>query len=407
MKTTRSANSPRPRNQRLSTSRQRRQQHLLDVRVRSRRASHHRNRQVLVFLSKIALVIGLCAGAYFGTRAALNRFFFANPDYRLSAILVSTDGSLTRQTVLEKAAIKEGSNIFSINLAAVHKRLQQLTQVDEVQVERKMPNEIDIHITERRPVAWITSEGELRNPFANGTDYLVDARGVILKEKNLVTDYLSLPVITNCSSEALVPGKQVDSFEAKTALALLRLTTTSFMQTRFQIQTIDVSKGYCLLVTDKNQTQVMFGFDDLEKQMGTLEQLLVYSDDSHRQISTANLLVARNIPVTFAQPVSEIISQLEAEGVAPEAPVAEKKSAPEPKHETVAEKPHKSVPKIWHEPEVRAAKAVERAIPRATLVSPGVKQFHSRPAGPLPNSSPARKGVPLQHFNMENDGHNG
>jgi membrane associated rhomboid family serine protease len=51
MKKSSSSNSPRPRNQRLSTSRQRRQQHLLDVRVRSRRATHHRNRRVLVFLA--------------------------------------------------------------------------------------------------------------------------------------------------------------------------------------------------------------------------------------------------------------------------------------------------------------------------------------------------------------------
>ena len=54
------------------------------------------------------------------------------------------------------------------------------------------------------------------------------------------------------------------------------------MQTRFQIREVDVSKGYCLLVTDKNHTQVMFGFDQLEKQMQRLEQFLVYSDDSRR-----------------------------------------------------------------------------------------------------------------------------
>ena len=41
-------NQPRRANQRLSTSRQRKQQHLLDVKVRARRASHHRNRRILV-----------------------------------------------------------------------------------------------------------------------------------------------------------------------------------------------------------------------------------------------------------------------------------------------------------------------------------------------------------------------
>ena len=148
------------------------------------------------------------------------------------------------------------------------------------------------------------------DPFASDAAFLVDARGVLMKEKKLLPEYLALPLITGCSSEALVPGKTVDSFEAKAALELLRLTTTSFMQTRFQIREVDVSKGYCLLVTDKNHTRVMFGFDHLDVQMQRLEQFLVYSDDSQRQIETVNLLVARNIPVTFAQPASEIISEL-------------------------------------------------------------------------------------------------
>src|SRR4029079_14490710 len=101
--------------------------------------------------------------------------------------------------------------------------------------------------------------------------------------------------------------------EAKAALELLRLTTTSFMQTRFQIREVDVSKGYCLLVTDKNHIQVVFGFDHLDTQMQRLEQFLVYSDDSHRELETVNLLVARNIPVTFARPVSDVISELDPE----------------------------------------------------------------------------------------------
>jgi peptide/nickel transport system permease protein len=54
-------NQPRAGNRRLSNSRQRKQQHLLDVKVRARRASHHRNRRILLVVSKIALVVGLCA----------------------------------------------------------------------------------------------------------------------------------------------------------------------------------------------------------------------------------------------------------------------------------------------------------------------------------------------------------
>ena len=99
------------------------------------------------------------------------------------------------------------------------------------------------------------------------------------------------------------------SFETKSALELLRLSTRSFMQTRFQIREIDVSKGYCLLVTDKNRTQVTFGFDNLDTQLQRLEQFLVYSDDSKQELATVNLLVQRNIPVTFAKPATQVINE--------------------------------------------------------------------------------------------------
>ncbi len=389
MRATANKNQPRTGNRRLSTSRQRKQQHLLDVKVRARRASHHRNRRVLLVLSKIALVIALCAGAYYGVRTGLNRFFFDNPDYSLKTIAVQTDGTLQRDQVLKAGALQEGLNIFSVNLAQVHDRLQQLPQVDDVQVERKMPNEIDITITERKPIAWITSEAAISDPFASEAAFLVDARGILMKEKKLLPEYLALPLITGCTSEALVPGQTVTSFEAKAALELLRLTTTSFMQTRFQIRDVDVSKGYCLLVTDKNHTRVMFGFENLDQQMQRLEQFLVYSDDNQRPIETVNLLVARNIPVTFAQPVSAVISELEpAEEMIPPKPPQESK--PAPKETKAAAK----------EPEIRKAKAV-RPVPvkRALPYSPGVKKFHSNPA-PLPT----RRAVPLQRFNQEGNG---
>ena len=70
---------------------------------------------------------------------------------------------------------------------------------------------------------------------------------------------LGLPAIVGCTNESLAAGQTISSFEAKAALELLRLSTRSFMQTRFQVRQIDLSKGYCLLVTDKNHTRVMFG----------------------------------------------------------------------------------------------------------------------------------------------------
>ncbi len=299
----------RPRNERVSSGRQRRQQHLLDVKVRSRSATQHRNRRVLVVVSKLALLVALALGVYAGGRLLARRFFFDNPDYRLSTIDVQTDGTLQREQILHTAGLREGENIFRIDLSDVHDRLQQLPQVDEVQVVRKLPAEIDVKLIERKPIAWITSEKDVADPFSSDAAFLVDARGILMKEKKLLPEYLGLPLISGCTSESLEPGKIVESYEAKAALELLRMSTRSFMQTRFQIREIDLSKGYCLSVTDKNRTRVAFGFDNLDAQLQRLEQFLVYSDDSKQELATVNLLVQRNIPVTFGKPAVDVINE--------------------------------------------------------------------------------------------------
>jgi cell division septal protein FtsQ len=295
-------------NQRRPNLRRRRQQHLLDVKVRSRRATQNRIRNALAVFSRVTLVAVLCGAVYVGARGAAKRLFFENPDYRLKTIELQTDGTLQREQVLDAADLHEGENIFSVNLARVRDRIQELPQIDDVEVMRQMPGEIDIRIVERKPVAWLTSDKEISDPFVSDAAFLVDARGVLMKQKKLLPEYLGLPLILGCSSESLEAGKVVESSEAKAALELLRLSTRSFMQMRFQIREIDASQSYCLLVTDKNRTRVTFGLNDLETQLQRLEQFLVYCDNSKQELETLNLLVQRNIPVTFTDTPTEVIN---------------------------------------------------------------------------------------------------
>src|SRR5262252_6616609 len=298
----------RPRNRRLSNVRQRRQQHLLDVKVRSRRATQHRIRNAMGVLWKGVLLVALCGAGYIGAREAARRLFFQNPDYQVKIIELETDGTLQREQLLKAAGLHEGANIFSVNLARVRDRIQQLPQADEVEVVRKLPSEIDIRIVERRPVAWITSETEITDPFASDAAFLVGRRGVLMKQKKLLPEYLGLPLILGCTSESLEPGKVIESPEAQTALELLRLTERSLLQTRFQIREIDISKSYYLLVTDKNHSRVRFALNDLEDQLRRLQVFLDYCDKTKQELETLNLVAQRNIPVTFTTPAASVIN---------------------------------------------------------------------------------------------------
>ena len=296
---------------------------------------------------KMALFVILCAGGVIGMREAAKRLFFQNPEYQIKAIELQTDGTLQREQVLKAADLHEGSNIFSINLAKVRDRIQQLPQADEVEIVRKLPSEIDIRVVERKPVAWITSETEITDPFASDGAFLVGARGVLMKQKKLLPEYLGLPLILGCSGESLEAGKTLESAEAKTALELLRLTESNFLQTRFQIREIDISKSYCLLVTDKNRSRVMFGLNDLEEQLRRLQVFLDYCDNTKQELATLNLVAQRNIPVTFTSPATDVINDTLSPAVEPRIMKAIPVHAPENRnHQDSSIKPNgASVPK--------------------------------------------------------------
>ena len=94
----------------------------------------------------------------------------------------------------------------------------------------------------------------------------------------------------------------------KSALDLIR-ASSEILQARFQIQSIDVSKQYCLQVTDKQRASVTFGIDEIEWQLHRLETVLNYCDKNNRELQTVNLMAQRNVPVTFvpqAQPTAPL-----------------------------------------------------------------------------------------------------
>jgi cell division protein FtsQ len=289
---------PRKQNRRSSTSWQRRQQHLLDVRVRTRKAAARRTQQIFFLFSVLLIVGSSIAGVVFGAKRALNAWFFENPDYAVRNIDVATDGKLSRDAILKTAELTEGANIFQVNLLQLQERLRSLPQVEESRVQRVLPNKLVISIQERRPVAWVVASDGVPPTFENA--FLVDRRGILLKPKGSAPEYAGLPVILGVETSSLVAGQALDKEEVKAALQLLR-DAAEILQTRLQIQSIDVSKEYCLIVTDKQRSVLTFGTDDLVLQLKRLERLMNYCEKNSKELQTVNLLVQRNIPVTFVQ----------------------------------------------------------------------------------------------------------
>jgi cell division protein FtsQ len=287
-------------NKRASTSRQRKRQHLLDVKVRAKKVAARRTQSVLLTMCGFILLMSMLGGIAFGAKRIFNALFFANADYALQAIEVTSDGNLTREAILRAADVAEGKNIFSISLPKVQEKLAALPQVEESRIQRILPNKLVISVQERRPVAWVVPPDTNVDSFNFENAYLVDRRGILLRTKSLAPEYLGLPLIVGVDTSNCQAGQPLQQDDVKAALDLIR-ASAEILQGRFQIQSIDVSKGYCLTVTDKQHASVTFGTDEIESQLHRLGTLLSYCDKNSRELRTANLMAQRNVPVTFVQ----------------------------------------------------------------------------------------------------------
>jgi cell division septal protein FtsQ len=286
-------------NKRVSSRKQRQQQHLLDVKVRSGKAREQRNRRILKWGCMLMLLSCLSGGIYVGAREGLRRFVWQNPDYMLRQVEITNDGALPREQVMEASGLEEGTNIFSINISRIRESLLRVPQIETAEVQRVLPDKIVITVTERHPVAWVTSKRD-EDPTAQPDAFLADSRGVVFQNKNQPQAYLHLPVICGVQTGDLEAGQSLQSPEIRAALDLIRLNAADgTLQARFQATSIDVSKGYCLGVTDRNHAQITFGLEHIDLQLERLMTLLDRIEQDKREVQTVNLMVQRNIPVTF------------------------------------------------------------------------------------------------------------
>ncbi|HEV7403908.1 MAG TPA: FtsQ-type POTRA domain-containing protein [Chthoniobacteraceae bacterium] len=283
-------------NQRLfRPGKQRRQQHLLEVSIRRDKERAIRFKAVSWFLFKFIVFSAVCAGLWFGGREGFRRYVWENPYFFLNETQVHTDGTLTREQILVAAGVTDTMNFFQLNLDKVRGALEALPQVEHVELDRGLPNKLSIDISERQPIAWLTDKPEI-DPTATDKAFLVDSRGYIMTSRKRRLDFIHLPMISGVVLEDFCAGQKANTLEIQAALELIRLNADSL---RWQIRSVDVSKGYCLIVTDRGRAKVTFGLDEIDRQLTRFYRILDDVEPKHLEIQTVNLLIERNIPVTF------------------------------------------------------------------------------------------------------------
>lgn len=395
-----------PKNRRVTNpKRRRRSQSILDVNIRADAAARQRNRKIMKWICIMILIGAASSGIYFGVREGLRRLVFENPDYRISSLEIVTDGALTREQIIEAAGIHEGTNIFSINLSRSQQSLMKMPRVEVAEITRTLPNRISIAITERKPVAWIAAKNS-DDPSSDPSSFLVDRRGTLISGKNYLPEYLHLPIVYGVPTDNMEAGDTVDTYELRSALELVRITSES---AKIQIRSIDLSKRYCMIVTDRSRAKITFGLEKIDEQLDRLSAVLEHVESTKQEIQTVNLMVQRNIPVTFVSPSStpETPSQTDTPQTSQTPQKNQKPENPQPE----AKKPNAAVA-------TRAKAAPSKATNGSNLPHPKTtpkpakktsnpQQHSATPRERFLESMPVRKAIPVTSTPDLSSRHNG
>lgn len=256
---------------------------------------------VFVFLKVMMALVGT-AGLAWGSHHVCKNYIWGGDRFTVKEIRVATDGELTRPEILARAGLKEGVRIFDVNLSEARKGLEEVSQVETVEVERFLPSTVVVRLTERKPVAWIL-EGAETDPSKASRAYVVDAKGWVMPQRKVSMQLRYLPVINGAHDlfDNLAPGQRAGGYEIQAAI---RLLTSSEAIARFRPRVIDLSKGFCMEVTDLTRTKYTFGFERMDEQLGRMQQVMSHTEHSGKEVASVNLMYAKQIPVVFGGPIS-------------------------------------------------------------------------------------------------------
>lgn len=169
--------------------------------------------------------------------------------FNICEIQIIGNRQVTQEQILELSAIKLGDNIFLCNQIKTKKTLTSNPYVEDVKITRKLPDKMQIQITEKQKAYII----ELDTGFA----YL-DNQGYVLEIADIK---LGMPVLQGYSTinEEILPGSRLCDEDLERLGDVLKIIKSSNeIQIQEKITTIDIENKNNYILTLQELKKVIY-----------------------------------------------------------------------------------------------------------------------------------------------------
>ena len=275
---------------------------LLKMPVETRRGAHRRAakkkrrlRRACGWLASLTTMILL--GVFL-----IHQAFYENPQFLLKRVEVATDGTLTKQEILQTAQVPAAINLLEIDLASIDARLRRRSQVRDARVRRKVPDTLEITVWERTPFAWLGYQGAELDKRQGGV--LLDAGGHAICCHTLYRDFYDFPVVLvprDVIAEFVLFGHRVEVPSVHLALELLKIWPSQAPDPSWRIVQIDANRHYRLEVVCQPEVRLLIKPDNFPGQLRKLGDAIRHARHHNRYLARVDLTVTDNIPVIYHQ----------------------------------------------------------------------------------------------------------
>ncbi len=289
---------------RNSSNRRSRRYTLLNVKLPVEKERQQRLRWVARVAGYVLGAVALFFGVWHGGQWVMQAGFYQNEKFSIRNVDVRTDGVIAPKQLQRWAMVNTGDNLFDLDLVRIKRDLELVPLVESVAVDRVLPDQLQIRVTERVPVAQVVqylqgSDGELthRRYWVDRTGYIIPPLDPQLAAKERPKKWL--PALVGVDQSKLQPGHTLDTPQVRAALQLVAQFDLSPMAGLAHLRQIDVSGRETLEVVTWQNARVTLALHGQERQLKRWRQIFDLGRQHRRAVSALDLSIKNNLPVRW------------------------------------------------------------------------------------------------------------
>jgi cell division protein FtsQ len=199
-----------------------------------------------------------------GTIATLQERFGKAIDLRVAAITVQGRANTPEPLLRAALGVAVGDPILGFSVEGARSRIESLSWVEHVAVERRLPGTIVVDLVERRPFAIWQNAGKFQ---------LIDRSGNVVENED-VSAFSDLPLVVGLDAPAHAAA-MLDGLAAQPGIKSRVVAIVRVGERRWNLQ---LNNGITVMLPEGHEAVALARLAELQTDQGLLDRPLVFVD---------------------------------------------------------------------------------------------------------------------------------